>query len=96
MKKFMLMTIGFVKPNREIMESWMAWFNSLGERIVEQVGLRGGKELNSNGVVDLVMDREATTGYLIIEAKDMDEAIELAKGCPMITATRIYELVTDK
>jgi len=92
MKKFALLTIGFEKPSPEIMQEWMKWFSSIEEKIVQQVGLSGGKEVTPESVEDLQMDLEAITGYLIIQAGDMDEAIEIAKKCPMITSTKVYEV----
>ena len=45
MKKFVLLTIGFTEPTPEVMEPWMKWFKSIETRIVEQVGLRYGREV---------------------------------------------------
>lgn len=42
------------------------------------------------------MDLEAITGYLVIHAESMDEAMEIAKGCPMITGMRVYEVREGK
>lgn len=96
MKKFVLITIGFKQPTDEIMKAWMEWFNSLGDRIVEQVGLKNGREVKPDGVEELGMGLDSLTGYLIIKAEDLEEAVELAKGCPMVTSTKVYELVTRK
>lgn len=92
MKKFALLTIGFTKPSPEMMEQWMSWFKSLEGKIVQQVGLRNGKKVTLEGTTDLAMDAEAITGYLIINAESIEEAEEIAKKCPMITATNVYEV----
>ena len=91
MKKFVLMTIGFTEPTPEIMQDWMLWFKSIEKNIVEQVGLSFGKELTKNGISDLSMDQNAITGYLVVNAENMEEAIRLAQGCPMVTSTKVYE-----
>lgn len=94
MKKFVMLTIGFKQPTDDEMKKWMEWFKSLGNRVVEQVGLRNGREVRPDGVKEIVMDLDCITGYLVIEAESLEEAVELAKGCPMVTSTQVYELVT--
>jgi hypothetical protein len=95
MKKFALITIGFSQPTPEIMESWNKWFKSIGDRIETQVGLRNGKELTKNGISELPMDKNSITGYLIINAETFDEALKIAGECPMITSTKVYEIMTQ-
>ena len=92
MKKFVLLTIGFTKPTPEIMELWMSWFKSIEDKIVDQVGLVNGKEVTKKGIKELSMDKDAITGYLIINAENIDEAIKMAQNCPMITSTKVYEI----
>jgi hypothetical protein len=94
MKKFVLITIGFTQPTPEIMESWMQWFKSIEDRIVDQIGLRNGKEVTKNGITELPMDKDAITGYLVINAENIDEAIKIAQSCPMITSTKVYEVIS--
>ena len=94
MKKFVLITIGFTQPTPEIMESWMQWFKSIEDKIADQIGLRFGKEVTKNGITDLPMDKNAITGYLVIHAENIDEAIKIAQSCPMITSVRVYETMS--
>ena len=94
MKKFVLLTIGYTQPTPEIMEPWLKWFKSIEDKIVDQVGLRNGKEVTENGVSDLQMDQDVITGYLVINAESMDEAVEIAKSGPMITSTKVYQIIT--
>ena len=94
MKKFVLLTIGFTQPTPEIMEQWMKWFKSIEEKIIDQVGLRNGKEVTKKGITTLHMDKDAITGYIVINAENMDKAIQIAQSSPMITSTKIYEVVT--
>ena len=93
MKKFVLITIGFTQPNPEIMESWMQWFKSIEDQIADRIGLRNGKEVTKKGITKLDMDKDAITGYLVINAENVDEAIHIAQSSPMITSTKIYEAV---
>ena len=94
MKRFVLLTIGFTQPTPEIMESWMQWFKSIEDKITDQIGLGNGKEVTTNGVSELPMDNDAITGYLVINAENIEEAITIAQSCPMITSTKVYEAIT--
>ena len=94
MKKFVLLTIGFTQPTPEIMEPWMKWFKIIEDKIVDQVGLRFGKEVTKEDVSELKMDKDAITGYLVITAENMDEALEIAQSGPMITSTKVYEMIS--
>ena len=92
MKKFLLITVGFDQPTPEIMEEWNKWFASIKDRMTEQVGLMNGAEVTKDSVKDLPFDHDALTGYVVIEAESREEAIEIAKECPMITSTLVYEI----
>ena len=94
MKKFVLLTIGFTQPTPEIMEPWMKWFKIIEDKIVDQVGLRFGKEVTKEDVSELKMDKDAITGYLVITAENMDEALEIAQSGPMITSTKVFEMIS--
>ena len=96
MKKFVLITIGFTQPTPEIMESWMQWFKSIEDKIADQIGLSNGKEVTKNGITKLPMDKNAITGYLVINAENIDEAIKIAQSCPMITSTKVYEVMSHE
>jgi hypothetical protein len=93
MKTFVLLTVGFKQPTPEIMKAWMEWFGSIKESIVKQVGLGQGKDVTSDGVANLAQDKNALTGYLVIKAASMDEAVAIAQRCPMITRTKVYEVM---
>ncbi len=92
MAKFMLLHVGFEMPTDEIMAKWGEWFGSIADLQVDQAGFMGGKEVTADGVADLGWDTSALTGYNIIEAEDMDAALEYAKACPFITSIRVYQL----
>jgi len=96
MKKFVLLTIGFTQPTTEIMKSWNHWFESIKNRIVDQNGLVNGKEVTKNGITNLKMDNDAITGYLVINAKNIEEALTIAQSCPMITSTKVYEVMSHE
>ncbi|MCL1693247.1 MAG: YciI family protein [Actinomycetia bacterium] len=93
MKRFVFLTYGFVPPTPEIMEAWNSWFASIGDKMVDSGGPSGGgREITRTGVKDLALDLEAFTGYVVINAADLDEATTIAETCPIITAIRVYEV----
>ncbi|HLN95707.1 MAG TPA: YciI family protein [Flavobacterium sp.] len=71
-------------------QSWMTWMQDLGEKGI----LAGGEPLQTtgkqvNGKDKVVTDgpfveaQEMVGGYLVINARDIDEAVAIAKGCPI-------------
>src|SRR4051812_27363669 len=72
------------------MQKWVGWMKSLGEKGI----LVGGEPLEQtgkqvNGANKVITDgpfveaKEAVGGYLIVSAKNIDEAVEISKGCPI-------------
>ena len=95
MKKFVLLTYGFVPPTPEIMEAWGIWFASIGDKMVDSGGPSGGgREITRAGTRDLALDLDAFTGYVIINAADLDEATAIAETCPIISGIRVYETMS--
>ena len=92
MKKFMYLHIGFEEPTPEIMQAWMAWFESISDKQVDQGGFTNGREISKSGTRDLPWDMESITGYNIIEAENLEAAEKLAQSNPFIASIRIYEL----
>ena len=92
MKKFMFMHFGFEQPTPEIMKKWHAWFAMIADKQVEQGGFAGGREITKAGTKDLPWGMESITGYNIIEADSLDDAVKLAESNPFIASIRVYEL----
>ena len=77
---------------QQMMQKWMAWFKELAENgHVKDRGQpleRAGKLVN--GKRKTVTDgpfaeaKDLVGGYTLILAKDLDEAAELSKGCPIL------------
>jgi hypothetical protein len=72
------------------MQKWMNWMKDLGQK----GHFKGGEPLDADGKVLRGQKRVMTDGpyaeakdivggYLIVSAKDLPEAAELAKGCPI-------------
>jgi len=76
---------------QQMMQKWMAWFKELGEKgHVKDIGQpleRDGKLVQ--GTAKKVTDgpfaeaKDVIGGYSLIVAKDLSEAAELSKGCPI-------------
>lgn len=92
MKNYLILHFGFVMPTPEDMEKWNAWFASIADRKVSMAHLPFGREITHSRIKDLPMAEDSITGYTVIQAKDLDEATEIAKACPIVASTRVYEI----
>jgi hypothetical protein len=87
--KFIIAYHGRRKPEnpeegKKGQEKWRAWIGSLGEAIVDPgIPLINSKTISSDGVSD-TDESNLLTGYTIIKADNMDEALEIAKECPFL------------
>lgn len=93
MKKFLVLTYGFVPPTDEIAQAWGAWFTSVGSHLVDPGSPFGrGSEITKTGRTDLNLDSPSPlVGYCILNAESLDEAEALASTMPIIESVRIYE-----
>ena len=66
-----------------VMAAWTSWFGQLGDRLVD-----GGNPISASKAISpdgSVMDAtSAPTGYSIIKADSLDQAVSLAQGCPVL------------
>lgn len=92
MKKYMLLTLGFVPPTREIMEAWGKWFEEIKPNVVEKGHFPRGREISKAGARDLPLGPDAITGYVVVSAADFEEAAKMAAKNPYVSSVRIYEL----
>ena len=77
---------------QKTMEKWMAWFKELGAKgHIKDPGHpleAGGKVVK--GKEKIVTDgpfaeaKDLVGGFTLIEARDLDQAAELSKGCPIL------------
>lgn len=67
----------------QVMAAWTGWFGSLGDALVD-----GGNPISQARAISpdgSVMDAtSAPSGYSIIKASDIDAAVALSKGCPVL------------
>jgi len=76
---------------QELMKPWQDWMGSLAaqNKLVERGNRLAGEGtvVKQNNIITngpYVEMKEAVGGYSIIKAKDIKEASELAKGCPIL------------
>lgn len=73
------------------MAAWGAWFGTLGAAVVD-----GGAPFGASGAVGGGAARAGLTGYSILEAADLDAAVALGAGCPIIAdggTVDVYETI---
>ena len=69
-----------------VMDAWMKWFGSLGAAVIDGGNPFGSaRTIASNGSAS---DGGAAglTGYSILDAADLDDAANMAKGCPVLAS----------
>ena len=94
MKKFIILQNGYETPSDVIMQEYGKWFASIQEKTVEMSTLGKGREITKSGTTKLSMDLDSTTGFLIINAEDIEEAVKVAESSPIITNVRVYEAMS--
>jgi hypothetical protein len=79
------------EEGQKVMAAWTAWFESLGSA-VEDMGTPFGQSAAVNGSAEV-----KATGYSIVSAGSLDEAVGMAKGCPILENAggnvEVYETV---
>lgn len=94
MKKFLMLHFGFKTPTPEIMGAWGKWFEEIKGHNVDMGGLGSGREISSKGTKDLPLGLDSITGFNIVSADSLDEAVKLARNNPYISSIRVYEIRT--
>jgi hypothetical protein len=79
------------EARQQNIQRWMAWFKELGDKgHVKNVGqpldrtgklVRGKQKTITDG--PFAEAKDVIGGYSLIEARDLDQAVELSKGCPI-------------
>jgi len=85
---------------QQTMQKWIAWFKDLAEKghvknqgqPLESAGklVQGSKKSVIDG--PFAEAKDVIGGYSIIEAKNLDEAVALAKGCPILEVEGAVEV----
>jgi hypothetical protein len=98
MAKYLFVYHGGKKPASEedyaeVMDAWGTWFGSMGAAVIDG-GNPVGKSstVNSNGSVSSNGGANPASGYSLIEASSLDDAVAKAKGCPILKNQGSIEL----
>ena len=76
----------------KVMNAWIAWFVELGPAVIDGGNPTGrSKTVSSDGSTD-GGGANPLTGYSLITADDLDGAVALAKGCPVLAAGGTVEV----
>ncbi len=91
MANFLLVYTGGGMPasdaeRKKVMDAWGAWFGRLGPAVVDPGNPIGptAKSISSDGSVHDGAVGTAASGYSILKADSLNQAVELAKGCPVL------------
>ena len=92
--------MGTPERAQQSMEGWMTWMRELDAKghlknrgqPLERQGkvVRGAEKMVTDGPYTEAKDLVA--GYIIVEARDIDQAVELSKGCPMFEGDGSVEI----
>jgi hypothetical protein len=89
MTKFLLNYHGGSMPEtpaegEKVMKAWGYWMGGLGKALVAGGNPTGpAKTIAAGGKVSDGGGANPSTGYSILEAKNLDEAVRLSKDCPI-------------
>ncbi|HEX4296407.1 MAG TPA: YciI family protein [Devosia sp.] len=81
------------QEGEKTMKAWGDWMGGLGKALVEPGNPTGAsKTVGSDGKISAGGGANAVTGYSIVEAKDLDAAVAMAKTCPQLAAKGTIEV----
>jgi hypothetical protein len=85
---------------QQTMQKWMAWFKELGDKghiknigqPLERTGklVKGKQKTITDG--PFAEAKDVIGGYSLIEARDIDQAVELSKSCPIFEVDGAVEV----
>jgi hypothetical protein len=98
MAKYLFVYHGGSHPETEdevaaVMDAWGQWFGSMGSAVVDGGNpVNSSSTVNSDGSVSNDGGANPASGYSLIEAADVDEALAKAKGCPILPSGGTVEV----
>ncbi len=98
MAKYLFVYHGGSKPESKeeqaaVMDAWGQWFGAMGSAVVDGGNPVGqSTTVESDGSVVADGGSNPVSGYSVIEASDLDDAVARAKKCPILAAGGSIEL----
>jgi hypothetical protein len=74
------------------MKAWTDWFGKLGSAVLDQ-GNPASRTRRIDGGGSVSDDSSGPSGYSIISADSIDQAVELAKGSPVLAGGSSVQVV---
>jgi hypothetical protein len=69
----------------KVMAAWGKWFGELGDAMVDGGNPVGQtRTIGASGAVSEGGGANPASGYSVIKADNMDQAVQRAKGCPIL------------
>ncbi len=85
---------------QQMMQKWMAWLKDLSQKghvkdqgqPLERSGklVKGSQKTVTDG--PFAEAKDVVGGYTLIQARDLDQAVELSKGCPIFEVEGAVEV----
>jgi hypothetical protein len=85
---------------QQVMQKWMTWLKDLGAKghikdqgqPLEPTGklVKGKQKTVTDG--PFAETKDVVGGYTLIEARDLDQAVQLSKGCPIFEVDGAVEV----
>ena len=76
------------EEGQRVMAAWMSWLGGLGDSVVDIGNPFGASQAVGSG------STSGLTGYSIVSAGSLDDAVSTADGCPILAAggsVEVYE-----
>jgi hypothetical protein len=90
------------QPSPEQMQAYMKMYNDWVREISAQTKFVGGKGLSTEGKVirsgDIITDgpfaevKESLAGFIIVKAVNFDDAVQMARSCPILQGDNSVEV----
>jgi hypothetical protein len=85
---------------QQVMQKWMSWLKELTDKghmkdpgqPLERAGklVKGKQKLVTDG--PFAEAKDVIGGYTVVEARDLDQAVQLSKGCPIFEGDGAVEV----
>jgi hypothetical protein len=72
------------EEGERVMAAWQAWMGSIGEDMVDGGNPAGPSKTVTAGGVEDNGGANPVSGYTLVNAADMDAAVKIAQGCPIL------------
>ena len=70
---------GYVPSGTDAVAAWTAWFEELGTSVIDR-----GNPVFESASIGPTGGNTQLGGYSLISAEDLDSALAMAKGCPVL------------